>query len=305
MQFGRQIKTRLGLLGLLLAATPLVLQARPVSPPFVANDAPASVTQYFTALRLGALDSPETGTAPEKFPRLDVRTGADSPRAAGWKNGKKAFLYSLLLPGAGQLYVGSRVKAAAFFGIEVLSWTGVFYYHHKGDVKTDLFNAYADAHWSNDRYSDFLYINWQVRDDDSTFNTPGDPTSGFFFTHHLPNTKTQQYYEMIGKYNQFVFGWDDVTPLTTPDRHATEHTYSAHRLHYEDMRHDANNMYHRATTSLLVMMVNHVISGFEAAWSAKRHNDRLDESSQKLSFRAMAASNEYGRFPMLTMRYRF
>jgi hypothetical protein len=186
-----------------------------------------------------------------------------------------------------------------------LSWTGLFVYHHKGDVKTDQFNAYADTYWSNDRYTDFLYINWQVRDDDSTYNTPGDPTSGFFFTHHLPDTKTQQYYEMIGKYDQFVFGWADVAPLTTPDRHATERASSALRLHYEDMRHDANNMYDRATTSLLVMMVNHIISGFEAAWSAKRHNDRLDESQQRLSFRAMAASNEYGRFPMLTMQYRF
>jgi len=305
MRFGRQRKTGMAVLGLLILAMPVVLQAKPVSPPFVANDPPASVTQYFAGLRLGVLDSQDAGAAPEKFPRLDVRTGADSSRAAGLKNGKKAFLYSLLLPGAGQFYVGSKVKAAAFFGIEVLSWTGLIVYHHRGDVKTDQFNAYADTYWSNYRYSAFLNTNWGVYDDDSAYNTDGDPSSGFFFTHHLPDTRTQQYYEMIGKYDQFVFGWADVTPLITPDKHATEHTSSALRLHYEDMRHDANNMYDRATTSLLVMMVNHIISGFEAAWSAKRHNDRLDESQQRLSFRAMAASNEYGRFPMLTMQYRF
>ncbi len=40
-------------------------------------------------------------------------------------------------------------------------------------------------------------------------------------THSLPSTKTQQYYEMVGKYLQFVYGWKDIVEYTGIRGHKT------------------------------------------------------------------------------------
>ena len=40
----------------------------------------------------------------------------------GYKSPSKAFLLSLALPGLGQYYSGSKIKAAAFVGVEAFAW---------------------------------------------------------------------------------------------------------------------------------------------------------------------------------------
>lgn len=270
------------------------------------QSAPPSIRGYFDGMKGTALAGFQSQGQPDDSGAMPMfAIGGSSAEAGGTKSVKKAFLYSLVLPGAGQIYTGSKLKGALFLAVEAASWIGYFSFHSKGDTKTDEFNLFADTYWSQTRYEDFLDTNWSVRDDDSVFNVDGDPSSGYYFTHHLPDTKTQQYYEMIGKYNEFVFGWADVAPLTSPDLDATEHTTSAMRLHYMDMRHDANVAYDRATASLMVMMVNHLASAFEAALSAKRHNNRLSGDGGGFSFRAVKAGRGVEQYPMVTMRYTF
>jgi hypothetical protein len=269
------------------------------------QSAPASIWGYFNGMKGTVLaEFQSQGRADSNdIPAYPVGTRPD--QGGKTKSVKKAFLYSLIVPGAGQVYNGSKIKAAVFLLCEAASWTGYFSYQSQGDRKTDDFNRFADTYWSQTKYEDFLYINWQVRDDDSVFVDMNDPSSGYYFTHHLPDTKTQQYYEMIGKYNQFVVGWADVDTTVFHNPVEAERTVSPLRLHYEDMRYAANNAYDHATTSLIVMMVNHVVSAFEAALSAKRHNNRLDTEGGGLSIKAIKARNGQEQFPMLTMRYRF
>jgi len=81
--------------------------------------------------------------------------------------------------------------------------------------------------------------------------------------------------------------------------------YSANRMHYEEMRHKANQMYDRATISLIATMTNHLISGFEAALSARNHNKKVKTGDNRLSFRAVTANIDDNYFPMLTMTYKF
>ncbi len=286
---------------MLLVLVPAIVAAndRQVAAP-MATPVP-SVRDYFAALKISSTAQYQAMTGPDL--RSGV-TGGSETSATRLKNSKKAFVLSLLVPGAGQLYTGSKLKAAAFFAVEAAAWMGFFVYHGKGNTKTDEFNAFADQNWSETRYDDFLDINWQVRDDDSAWVIPGDPSSGLFFSHNLPDTKTQQYYEMIGKYNQFVFGWADVPPQTVPNRHATEEMYSALRMRYEDMRHDANTMYSRATASLFVMMINHVASAFEAALAAKHYNAEREKAGD-FKIGAVTARSGHEYFPMVTMTYAF
>ncbi len=185
----------------------------------------------------------------------------------------KAFAMSLLVPGLGQWYNGSKIKAVGFLALDVTSWVLHFKNRSDGNKLTDEFNAFADKYWAQSRYEYYLNGAYGKSDDDSITASE--------VSHHLPDTKTQQYYEMIGKYDQFSWGWDDATlnglPLDQQSPVLPVVTGSIptsnHRFQYEDMRLAANNKFDAADKWLIVMMANHVISAFDALVSAKRHNN--------------------------------
>ena len=56
---------------------------------------------------------------------------------------------------------------------------------------------------------------------------------------------TQQYYEVIGKYDQFVYGWDDTKDLTLDTNN--DQVQSTLRLDYEDQRNESNKLLKRAS----------------------------------------------------------
>lgn len=260
----------------------------PKSTIFMQNNS-AAVSSYFTRLKGENLIFRQIQNNTDPSSSFDIRdSGAAKEVDTDKKNVRKAFLYSFVVPGAGQMYTGSKIKAVLFLGVEALGWTGYFTYQGRGDDKTGIFEDYANTYWSRQQYAAFL---------DSV-------PPEYHFTHELPATNTQQYYEMIGKYDQFVYGWDDTEPQP-PDYENIGIAYSAHRLHYEDMRHDANKQYDRATKSLILVMFNHLVSGFEAALSAKRHNDRVAMPAGGISIEAQMARIDYEQIPMLTMTYTF
>ncbi|MCK5127457.1 MAG: hypothetical protein KAR42_14470 [candidate division Zixibacteria bacterium] len=277
----------------------VVFAADKSNAPFIGEKSNSTIQEYINEVKaenftsaLASNDGPAS---------LDMRgEEKQGNNVAGRKSPIKAFLYSAVIPGAGQLYTGSKTKALAFFGLEVLSWTGHIIYNKKGDDNTDTYETYANTYWSENRYENWLEMHWGVRDDDSVFNNLGYS----LFTHHLPSTNVQQYYEMIGKYNQFVYGWDD-TDYTTSDDNPHPTAASPRRLKYEGLRNDANRMYDRASTALIVTLVNHVISGTEAALAARSHNKNAGALAQKVSFKAYTAKTGDEYFPMLSMTYKF
>jgi hypothetical protein len=72
----------------------------------------------------------------------------DSGRAAEIKSASrgKAFLMSLILPGSGELYLGSRNMAVIFFSTEVALWSAYFLFNWISDIKADDYSLYASAH---------------------------------------------------------------------------------------------------------------------------------------------------------------
>ncbi len=65
----------------------------------------------------------------------------------GYKLPKRALFFSALIPGAGELYAKSYIKAGAFFLAEVAAWTIYGSYTNKGKDEEKKYQAYADAHW--------------------------------------------------------------------------------------------------------------------------------------------------------------
>jgi hypothetical protein len=185
-----------------------------------------------------------------------------------YKSPRRAFLYSLIIPGWGQKYAGSTVVKPIFFlAVEATSWVFYFKNHSDGNNKTTEFQNYADEHWiEGDSVTPESYRGWLM----DTVSTPLDTG----FTHQLPDTKTQQYYEMIGKYDQFRAGWDDY--WDDPTKYNT--SMSPNRSTYMDLRKKANDLLDRADKFLIVAMANHLLSAFDAALSANRHNRKSGDS---------------------------
>ncbi len=161
---------------------------------------------------------------------------------------------SAIIPGSGQIYAGSWLKGLILIGAETALWISYAHNHKNGQKWEDRFQEYADTHWSREKW-DFYY------------NPETDPS-----THHLPLDnngnviKTQQYYEMIGKYDQFVQGWPD----WDPDNRAV--ILTPMRDYYEGMRHKSNQAFIAATNLTMLVMVNHLISIFDTALTMRGIN---------------------------------
>jgi hypothetical protein len=216
-----------------------------------------------------------------------------------YKSPKRAFVYSLLIPGLGQRYAESHaIKTLAFLGIEVGLWMGYFNRHNKGNIATDDYEKYANEHWIEGARSDdstlHTYWGWLAWKD----STEDD------FTHHLSDSKDQQYYEMIGKYDQFRGGWDDY--WSDPLKFDSVDFYtSPNRETYLNMRKDANDYYDLANKFLIFAMVNHLVSAFDAALAAKRYNkNKAAESwlSLKTEMKKYSATE---MMPIVKLTYRF
>jgi hypothetical protein len=210
-----------------------------------------------------------------------------------------AAVFSAVIPGVGEVYSKEYWRGALFMGIEIGLWSGYFIYENKGDDTDAAMRAFGDEHWLDRKYWAKVYTDasnlgiWQgdplILEDapppgskqisEADYNRyisyfqklQYDPELGY--THQLPDSKTQQYYEMIYKYqHQFGVGWDDGS--------TAEHL-SPNVITYRDMRNESNDYYQAATTMANFVLLNHLLSAFDAAFAAKKYNREV-----RLSLRA-------------------
>ena len=228
---------------------------------------------------------------------LDFMAGSGSAKT---KSPLKAGILSAVVPGSGELYAGSYLKSALFFAIEVTAWSFYLIYDRKGDRQTEFYHRYADEHWSVVKYAQWLnewvkqwgdiygidYTKYAVPIDPNTELPPWERVdwkklneleriiggSATGFTHTLPPHGEQQYYELIGKYSQYVPGWDDFLINPAELKNLDELSPTARFVYYSKQRGKANDLYTIATTATFVVIINHMVSAFDAALTAVSHN---------------------------------
>ena len=210
--------------------------------------------------------------SPEISYQSQVVSQPEGAETAGAKSLKKGLLFSALIPGAGQLYQGNYWKAAAFLTAEVIGWTLYIKKTNEGNDIEDEFHAYADEHWSESDYFDWIAMHSGLQRNDVEALRDWEKDH---FSHGLHVEKDQQYYEMIGKYDQFNYAWDD-SEIGLLDEGFTHADRSANRLYYEDRRDASNQAFKKATTGVTIVLFNHILSAVEAAWSISRDNNRLN-----------------------------
>jgi len=138
----------------------------------------------------------------------------DGKKKSGWP-----VLFSLILPGAGEASMGYK-RGYFMMAADILAWTQVAKYHGDGGDLKDEYIAYADLHYSDEMLlegyrdggtdpersgeADIYFASITA---DHNFNTVDD-------LHNLPlyvskEDDFREYYENLGKWDQFIFGWDD------------------------------------------------------------------------------------------------
>ncbi len=260
----------------------------------------------------------------------------DAPEQEGAKSPWLAGAMSLIIPGSGEAYAGSYLKGAIFLAAEVTVWGFAYAYDKKGDDQTVEYKAYANAHWNVNDYIRWTLAN--LGELNGTLVPPpggyegliypdGVPTTvdpGYYppfnavdwvelnameravasgsngYTHTLPYYGEQQYYELIGKYEQFSRGWDDSQIPEPPGTVNPVRSTSARFFEYAKMRARANDQYDVASTFVNVAVVNHVLSALDAYWSVTRLNKSLHAS-----VRVKMQPSVLGSVPVTTANFRY
>jgi hypothetical protein len=249
-----------------------------------------------------------------------------------YKSASRAMLLSAAFPGAGQFYVNKRsITAYLFPVIEIGLWSLFANYRKKGDDGTTSFERYADEHYCIERQ---FRVQWHLIEflegqgytvernratiyNMGNINRPPDgwdwqniesvaPGNGSHF--RLCKSDRQHYYEDLGKYDKYIFGWSDwyghnvsgtgnnihvpwkTNGQTLPMDIRIDGTDanpegfdSELRTHYVSLRHKANGYYANARTTSFFILLNHGLAAVDANLAARRHNDSQQLRSASLT----------------------
>lgn len=225
-----------------------------------------------------------TGDLPEDTRHWQGDFGGGSAVDMGGGGGRSPaipMLMSLLVPGAGEVYLGYK-RGFLQIALDAASWYGAIHYSDEGDKKADEYYAYADAHWSEGKL-DAAYDSDYLDRPDANFQYSymvGDGTDYFDVDGYtnLPlwvsvEDDRREYYENLGKWDQFVFGWDDYTdPRDFMDTenidigNLDDPRTSANRETYRQMRKDSNDAYAKKDQFVYLSIAFRVFSVLQVAY---------------------------------------
>ncbi|MBN2600631.1 MAG: hypothetical protein JXR87_01415 [Candidatus Marinimicrobia bacterium] len=220
------------------------------------------------------------------------------------KSPGRAFLMSAIIPGAGELYAGAKWRALAFASVEVFSWLMYFNRKNKGEQLETDYMTYADDYWKLSQLyqngasgylmtgltgqhgagfgSHSIYLEYNGNEYEGnamSLDTALVGWESFILSGELQPVRTRDYYENIGKYDQFAGGWDDFTDFNSSSDSVV--FMSDLRDNYLTQRKESNDALKMATNFATVIMFNHLISAFHAQIAAKNYSS---EEADKVSW---------------------
>ena len=252
----------------------------------------------------------------------------------------KPLLLSLVVPGLGQVYNKEPLwKPGVFIATEIVSITSIMYANKKADEIRMDYQKFADENWNVKDWWNFTQSGPEVIENNGlyftdnklkamrdyvgthhlTLHLKGDLVnlfntefltsdslsilSGYLDSDDLSMVKDRHYYDNIGKYDQFVGGWSDVsTSWYWEEKDVGDSTEivikTPMKQSYLDDRYKSNQWLSFAKFSISAMMFNHVISGLEAVWANRSiKNEKSGEDAKKVDLDLgllFNPSNSYG-----------
>ena len=178
------------------------------------------------------------------------------------KSPNEAFLYSLAIPGMGQIYTGAKhgyIYTAAEVGLLV-----TYFLLRNSAVNT------------RDDYRDIVREN-------VIFIGPGsfenwDPIEDFEHATQYENWN-HAYDSETTRNRTGKWYWKDIDPSLKEEKDTSIEFDSKYRLEAYDLRQKANNTFQQARTVLGLVILNHVFSAVEARITTKRWNQKQQQTS--------------------------
>lgn len=198
------------------------------------------------------------------------------------RGGAVPVLASLVLPGAGEAMLGHK-RGYLMMALDILAWTQVAAKHSDGADLRDAYYAYADEHYSDELLLEAYVTNSTDIERDgvgAAYFPAVEPMVDLDDLENLPLYVTaeedrREYYENLGKWDQFVFGWDDFvnplfregyTPTNDPKIDLGQPWVSEHREIYRQMRDDSNDAFKSRDRWLYVNIGLRLVSVVQTAW---------------------------------------
>lgn len=177
------------------------------------------------------------------------------------KSPNEAFLYSLAIPGMGQLYTGAKY--------------GYIYTAAEIALLSTYFILRNNAINTRDDYR-------QVVRDNVSFIGPGSFENWDLiedFEHATQYENWNHVYDSEETRNRTgKWYWKDLDPTLKDEKDTSIEFDSKHRLEAFDLRQKANDTFQTARTMIGIVILNHVVSAVEARISTKRWNKKQTES---------------------------
>jgi len=190
------------------------------------------------------------------------------------KSRKLAFLRSLLLPGWGQHYAGSKSMMRVFIASEVLLWGSFLGFETWSNRLEDDYRVYATQHANIDPHG-----------------------KRFDFFVDIGN------YGSLEEYNQAQLRERDVADLypTETDDFYWRWDTDLNRQEFERLRIGSDRAANRAEFVVAAIFVNHFFSAVHSTFAAFKHNKKID--SARLEYGLHFDGDSRGK-PSLTFRMR-
>ncbi|MBN2424341.1 MAG: hypothetical protein JXR46_09065 [Calditrichaceae bacterium] len=185
------------------------------------------------------------------------------------KSPGKAFLYSLILPGCGEYYLGYKNRAALFLGIEILAWTGY--------IANDLYAGHMEH-----EYKTFAVQHARV-------NRSG---------------KDIQYWIDIGKFDD-IYAFNDQRErdryfdriYSNTDFYYWSWDSRENRFIYDKKRLDAGELKNRDVYFMGVLLLNRMVSAIHSMAMARKYNRKIKEGmSWNIHFDSYNFSDNFSYF---------
>jgi hypothetical protein len=125
----------------------------------------------------------------------------------------------------------------------------------------------------------------------------------------MPDQGSQQFYELIGKYQNFQGGWTNLNHV--PDNSpSSPYYYENYRdqifIDYAYSRQKANDYYDYAGTSTWFVVLNHLLSAADAAWTVSKFNKTIKvQTGMRLNRILSPYTMEYETRPTFNMSVTF
>jgi len=261
------------------------------------------------------------------------------------KDARLAMVMSAILPGAGQFYGNKASWTTYLFPILEAGFIyGMIYFDDKGKDKERAYERYANQEVIQDTIGNVVYTGVRYRREFQSaaeLSIMGVHQEDIYDNtlFRLGSQNNQEFYEDIGKYDKYIFGWVDwyykyaydgsnpTAPIWvwSPDAQTATHQwignyptnpafivtgqtydtpYSPLRAPYIQMRKDAEKEYDKATTMSFLIAANHIAAALDAVRVTNARNRAyLSELPIKLNYATVLKSNKLTPTLFLTAKF--